>query len=152
MPEPTPTTMVRQKAETHAAIAWRRFRQHRLAIISASLLLLLFSICFPLAPLISPGLVDDPINFLGSTTAALPTLIVAQTWQFIPFGTLLILAALQTIPRALYDAMKRLMDDKELYARLCQGALNKRCNFDLDVWSERFVRYCRDAAFGGQQS
>ncbi|UCE51760.1 MAG: sugar ABC transporter permease [Desulfobacterales bacterium] len=52
------------------------------------------------------GIVDDPINFLGSTTAALPTLIIAQTWQFIPFGTLLILAALQTIPRALYDAMK----------------------------------------------
>ena len=56
--------------------------------------------------LLKLSLVDGPINFLGSTTAALPTLILAQTWQFIPFGTLLILAALQTIPRALYDAMK----------------------------------------------
>jgi multiple sugar transport system permease protein len=52
------------------------------------------------------GIINDPINFLGSPTAALPTLILAQTWQFIPFGTLLILAALQTIPRDLYDAMK----------------------------------------------
>jgi len=52
------------------------------------------------------GIVNNPINFLGSPNAALPTLILAQTWQFIPFGTLLILAALQTIPRDLYDAMK----------------------------------------------
>lgn len=52
------------------------------------------------------GLVDQPINFLGSADIALPTLIGMQTWQFIPFGTLLILAALQTISRDLYDAMK----------------------------------------------
>jgi multiple sugar transport system permease protein len=52
------------------------------------------------------GIVGQPVNFLGSPSAALPTLILAQTWQFIPFGTLLILAALQTIPRDLYDAMK----------------------------------------------
>lgn len=56
--------------------------------------------------LLKVGIVGQPINFLGSTSAALPTLIVMQTWQFIPFGTLLILAALQTIPRDLYDAMK----------------------------------------------
>ncbi len=52
------------------------------------------------------GVIGNPINFLGSPAAALPTLIVVQTWQFIPFGTLLILAALQTIPRELYEAMK----------------------------------------------
>lgn len=46
------------------------------------------------------------VNFLGSKSAALPTLIVLQSWQFIPFGTLLILAALQTIPRSLYEAMR----------------------------------------------
>lgn len=56
--------------------------------------------------LVKIGIINDSINFLGSPNAALPTLILAQTWQFIPFGTLLILAALQTIPRGLYDAMK----------------------------------------------
>jgi len=56
--------------------------------------------------LLKIGLIHNPINFLGSLNAALPTLILTQTWQFIPFGTLLILAALQTIPRDLYDAMK----------------------------------------------
>lgn len=56
--------------------------------------------------LLKIGIIHDPINFLGSSTAALPTLIIAQTWQFIPFGTLLILAALQTISQSLYDAMK----------------------------------------------
>jgi len=58
------------------------------------------------AAFIKIGIIHGPINFLGSTSAALPTLILAQTWQFLPFGTLLILAALQTIPRDLYDAMK----------------------------------------------
>lgn len=52
------------------------------------------------------GAIGAPVNFLGSPKAALPTLILAQTWQFLPFGTLLILAALQTIPRELYEAMK----------------------------------------------
>jgi len=52
------------------------------------------------------GIVDKPINFLGTPDLALPTLIGMQTWQFIPFGTLLILAALQTISEDLYDAMK----------------------------------------------
>jgi multiple sugar transport system permease protein len=37
---------------------------------------------------------------------ALPTLLVISSWQFVPFGTLLMLAALQTIPRELYDAIR----------------------------------------------
>jgi len=45
--------------------------------------------------------VDGPRGYLLVKEGA-----YAQTWQFIPFGTLLILAALQTIPRDLYDAMK----------------------------------------------
>ena len=56
--------------------------------------------------LLELGLIGDSVNFLGSTSLALPTLIGMQTWQFIPFGTLLILAALQTIPKNLYDSMK----------------------------------------------
>ncbi len=56
--------------------------------------------------LVNIGLINNPINFLGSVNTALPTLILVNSWQFIPFGTILILAALQTIPPELYDAIK----------------------------------------------
>jgi len=56
--------------------------------------------------LFGTGLISGPINFLGSMTNALPTLMVISSWQFIPFGTLLMLAALQTISPELYDAIK----------------------------------------------
>ena len=46
------------------------------------------------------------INFLGSQSAAIPTLIILNTWKWLPFGTLLILAALQTIPREVYEAAR----------------------------------------------
>ncbi len=44
------------------------------------------------------------INFLSSPGAAMPTLIIFNTWKFLPLGTLIILAALQTIPEELYEA------------------------------------------------
>jgi len=46
------------------------------------------------------------ISFLGSQNAAVPTLIIFNTWKLLPFGTLLILAALQTIPEELYEAAR----------------------------------------------
>jgi len=46
------------------------------------------------------------INFLGSQSAAIPTLIILNTWKWLPFGTLLILTALQTIPREVYEAAR----------------------------------------------
>lgn len=56
--------------------------------------------------LVGLGLASQPVNFLGSTSTALPTLICVNSWQFIPFGTVLVLAALQAIPSELYDAAK----------------------------------------------
>ncbi len=56
--------------------------------------------------LVGSGLFQKHINFLGSMSNALPTLMVISSWQFIPFGTLLMLAALQTISSELYDAIK----------------------------------------------
>jgi multiple sugar transport system permease protein len=56
--------------------------------------------------LVGSGLSQHPVNFLGSMTNALPTLMAISSWQFIPFGTLLMLAALQTISSELYDAIK----------------------------------------------
>lgn len=46
------------------------------------------------------------ISFLGSQSAAMPTLIILNTWKWLPFGTLLILTALQTIPSEVYEAAR----------------------------------------------
>lgn len=50
------------------------------------------------------GLISGWVDFLGSPGSALPTLVFANSWQFLPFGTLLILAGLQTIPREVVEA------------------------------------------------
>jgi len=55
--------------------------------------------------LINIGLINERLNLLGSMVATLPTLLTVSSWQFIPFGTLLILAALSTILPELYDAI-----------------------------------------------
>ncbi len=54
----------------------------------------------------SIGLIKDPINFLGSETSALPTVLIIDLWK--GFGITLIywLAALQTIPAEIYEAAK----------------------------------------------
>ena len=43
-------------------------------------------------------------NFLGQPISAMIVLVVTNSWQFLPFGTLMILSALQTIPDSLYEA------------------------------------------------
>lgn len=52
------------------------------------------------------GLVDDPVNFLGSESTALPTLMAIDVWK--GFGITLIywLAALQTVPSYVYEAAR----------------------------------------------
>lgn len=50
--------------------------------------------------------IGTQINFLGSRSAAMPTLIILNSWKWLPFGTLLILTALQTIPREVYEAAR----------------------------------------------
>ncbi|MBZ2197177.1 carbohydrate ABC transporter permease [Occultella gossypii] len=56
--------------------------------------------------LLGIGLVDRPVNFLGDPNVALPTLVVVDIWK--GFGITLIywLAALQTVPKDLYEAAK----------------------------------------------
>jgi glycosyltransferase involved in cell wall biosynthesis len=48
---------------------------------------------------------------------------------------------------ALHAAMKRLIDDAELYARLRRGVRARRGEFSDAIWHERFVEFCREAAF-----
>lgn len=56
--------------------------------------------------LIKGGIISQRLNFLGSIDLAMPTLIILNSWKFSPFGTLLILAALQTIPVELYEVAR----------------------------------------------
>ncbi len=45
-------------------------------------------------------------NFLGQPFSAMIVLVITNSWQFLPFGTLMILSALQTIPDSLYEAAR----------------------------------------------
>lgn len=54
--------------------------------------------------LIEAGLVDEGITWLGNPKTALGCVIVARVWQFYPFAMVMFLAALQSIPRAQYEA------------------------------------------------
>ena len=56
------------------------------------------------AILLKIGLIQDNIAWLSDTTWALFTLFLTEIWRSFPFVALLYLAALQTIPRDLYEA------------------------------------------------
>lgn len=51
---------------------------------------------------VAPG--AEPMLFLGSSPAALISLIIVDAWQWAPFCALLIFAALQTLPAEVYEA------------------------------------------------
>jgi multiple sugar transport system permease protein len=50
------------------------------------------------------GITQEPIAFLGQRNLAMPALMVADVWQWMPFCFLLCLAALQTLPHDPYEA------------------------------------------------
>lgn len=54
--------------------------------------------------LVKSGLCTTAPNFLGDPFNAMPTLILINSWRWIPFMAVVILAALQTIPDDLYEA------------------------------------------------
>jgi multiple sugar transport system permease protein len=49
-------------------------------------------------------LVDQSVNFLGNSNTAMGAIVVADVWKTTPFMTLLILAALQTVPHELIES------------------------------------------------
>ena len=55
-------------------------------------------ILFPL------GLIDEPINWAGNPDTALYAVTVPYIWRTLPFAIILVHAALQGIPRDLYEA------------------------------------------------
>jgi multiple sugar transport system permease protein len=54
--------------------------------------------------LVGAHLLGHPVNFLGSTLLAMPTIVLADVWKTTPFMAVLIMAGLQTIPRSLTEA------------------------------------------------
>ena len=49
-------------------------------------------------------LIDAPIAFLGDRTWAMPSVIFATIWRGFPFWAIMFLAALQAVPKELYEA------------------------------------------------
>ena len=54
--------------------------------------------------LMAAGIVDMPVNWLGSMPNAMLSLIVVGAWKYFPFVVIAVLARLQTIPLQLYEA------------------------------------------------
>lgn len=54
--------------------------------------------------LMKVGIIDNPINFLGSTTWAIWTVIFVNIWRSFPYYTISFLAALQAIPGEVLEA------------------------------------------------
>lgn len=52
------------------------------------------------------GFASSPLEWLSSTTWAMPTAIFLSTWKYFPFIVIALLARLQTIPETLYAAAK----------------------------------------------
>jgi multiple sugar transport system permease protein len=50
------------------------------------------------------GVIEKPISFLSSPSTVLWTLILVNSWKYIPFMVIVVLARLQTVPGELYDA------------------------------------------------
>jgi len=73
-----------------AALTWRWMYDAEFGLVNAILMRL--------------GLLDNTIAWLGNTNTALWAIIVESIWKGTPFVTIMLLAALQTIPEELYDA------------------------------------------------
>ena len=56
--------------------------------------------------LMASGLRDMPVDWLGSMPNAMISLILVGSWKYFPFVVLAVLARLQTIPEALYEAAR----------------------------------------------
>lgn len=50
------------------------------------------------------GLAARPIKFLSSPKYVMPTVIAINVWRWVPYFSVIVLAALQSIPRELYEA------------------------------------------------
>ncbi len=85
-----------------------------------------------------------PGVILEAYAAGLP--VVSTRWRAIPELVDDGITGLLVEPRdagSLRAAMLSLVEDEELYARLCEGVRARRHEFSDEIWSQRFVEYCR---------
>ncbi len=61
------------------------------------------------------GVIDAYHSWLTDYSTAMPALIIAQVWNHIPFVSIVVLAALQTIPDEFYEAAE--MDGANIFQR-----------------------------------
>lgn len=52
------------------------------------------------------GFIDGPVAWLGGSSLAMVSIIMVDVWKTTPFVALLVLAALQTLPKEIYEAAK----------------------------------------------
>ena len=75
------------------------------ALVGIVVSLLLTSLGQPLSDVLQKlGIVHAPIDWLGSPTFALPTIIVVGIWHTLGYNLVYFLAGLQSIPKELYEA------------------------------------------------
>lgn len=58
------------------------------------------------AMLVALGIIDHPLAFTADNTLVFPTIVLVDVWKTTPFMALLMLAALQTVPRDCYEAAR----------------------------------------------
>jgi multiple sugar transport system permease protein len=65
--------------------------------------------------LLNVGVLSHRISFLGNPIAAMPTVVLLNSWRWFPLVTVVLLAALRTVPDELYEAA--LVDGASSWAR-----------------------------------
>jgi multiple sugar transport system permease protein len=65
--------------------------------------------------LLSLGAIAQRVAFLGDPVLAMPTVVILNSWRWIPLVTIVLLAAMQTVPNELYEAA--LVDGASAWAR-----------------------------------
>lgn len=56
--------------------------------------------------MMASGLIDMPLDYLGTMPNAMISVILVGAWKYFPFVVIAVLARLQTIPEALYEAAR----------------------------------------------
>lgn len=67
------------------------------------------------------GLIDENVAWLGTQNKALNSLVFAEVWKLLPFVTLILMAAMQSIPQNLYKAAA--IDGAKTWARFTRVTL-----------------------------
>lgn len=65
--------------------------------------------------LIGFGIIEGPVDWLGTMPNAMASVIVVGAWKFFPFVVIAVLARLQTIPESLYEAAR--LDGAGVFSR-----------------------------------